>query len=358
MLLLSLGTYFGIYAVVLLSIPLLIVVVGFFLYSIWIIEQGTAVVIERYGRFRTILWHNNGYLGTGLHLTVPFVDSPRHVTWRLSDIALSRNGKMKVSVRETRSTRMDLRENLMDFPQQPVITRDNVEIKVHPMILYKLFDPVRVAYETFDLAHAVEKLVQTALRSVIGDMALDDTLASRVEIQRLLMFKIRKTCQNWGCLVMSVELLEIIVPNTVQKAMHQQLTAERERRAKVVTAEGEREKMKTEAEGFCQSQIALASGAAEVQIQRSMGLAQSRVIIAKAEAEAVRTVAKELSPVGINPTQYLIGMRYIDVFRDICKFATSRHVYFPFEANIIGGLRNLNGSAAGVRAPASSSARA
>lgn len=249
---------------------------------------------------------------------------------------------MQVKTREYHKVVIDLRENLMDFPQQPVITRDNVEIKVHPMVLYRLFDPVRVAYETFDLAHAIEKLVQTSLRSVIGDMGLDDTLASREEIQRLLMYKIRKTCQNWGCFIVSVELLEIIVPHAVQEAMHKQLTAERVRRANVVTAEGKREKMKTEAEGLCQSQIALASGASEVAIQRHTGLSQSRKIIAKAEAEAVRIVAKELAPVGVSPTQYLIGMRYIDVFTEICKSANSRRIYFPFETNVVGALRELD----------------
>jgi len=339
--LLSLGGAIGLYfIIVLIGLPFFLFFIGFFFQSIWVVEEGTAVVIERFGKYHKTLWHNNGYLSTGLHVIVPFVDRPRHVTWRLSDISV-RNGRMQIKVRETHKVVIDLREDLMDFPQQPVITRDNVEIQVHPMVLYRKFDPVRVAYETFDLAHAVEKLVQTSLRSVIGDMGLDDTLASREEIQRLLMYKIRKTCQNWGCYIVSVELLEIIVPSAVQSAMHQQLTAERVRRAKVVTAEGQREKMKTEAEGSCQSQIAFATGASRVEIQRSTGLSQSRKIIAKAEADAVTIVAKELSGLGVNPTQYLIGMRYIDVFTDICKYAASRRVYFPFETNVVGALRDV-----------------
>jgi regulator of protease activity HflC (stomatin/prohibitin superfamily) len=339
--LLSLDGAIGLYFLILLLAPLGIALLAFVFTSIWVVEEGTAVVIERFGKYSKTLWHDNGLISTGLHFTIPFVDNARSVTWRLSDISLTKSGHAKVNVRETRKTVIDLRENLMDFPQQPVITRDNVEIKVHPMVMYRLFDPVRVAYESFDLAHAIEKLVQTSLRSVIGDMGLDDTLASREEIQRLLMYKIRKVCQNWGCYVISVELLEIVVPEQVQEAMHMQLTAERERRAQVVTAEGQRDKVKTEAEGVCQSNIALSSGYSKVKVSKANGLAQSRIIIAKAEADAVRIISKELSPVGVNATQYMIGTRYIDVFTDICKYAGSRQVYFPLETNVMGAMREI-----------------
>ena len=167
----SLGEAIGVYFIVVLLLPVVIFILAFLFGSIWVVRQGTAVVVERFGKYHMTMWHNNGYLGTGFHITIPFADRARQITWRLSDISL-KNGRMQVKTREYHKVVIDLRENLMDFPQQPVITRDNVEIKVHPMVLYRLFDPVRVAYETFDLAHAIEKLVQTSLRSVIGDMGL------------------------------------------------------------------------------------------------------------------------------------------------------------------------------------------
>ena len=126
----------------------------------------------------------------------------------------------------------------MDFVTQSIITRDNVQLDVHPMLVYRLIDPVRVAYETFDLSHAVEKLVQTTLRSVIGDMGLDDTLASREEIERGMSTRIRHICRDWGLEIKSVELLEITPNRTVQEAMHKQIGAERVRRANIVTADG------------------------------------------------------------------------------------------------------------------------
>ena len=114
---------------------------------------------------------------------------------------------------------------MLDFPTQAIITRDNVEINVHPMLLYRIVNPLRAVYETYDLCHAVEKLVQTTLRAIIGDMGLDDTLASREEINRSLSHKIHNVCLNWGISITKVELLEITPTNTVQAAMHQQLAA-------------------------------------------------------------------------------------------------------------------------------------
>ena len=182
------------------------------------------MVVERFGKFhkrvralraavralpaRSAVLTPDPQCDAGMHVLIPLVDRPRNIIWRLSEVRaarrrragrrsriaqtyLDRRGNQRVKVQQTRTYRVDMRENVMDFPNQPIITRDNVEIQVHPMLLYRLVDPVRVAYETYDLAHAVEKLVQTTLRSIIGDMGLDDTLASREEIERLLMHKIK-----------------------------------------------------------------------------------------------------------------------------------------------------------------------
>ena len=164
---------------------------------------------------------------------------------------------------------MDLRQTIFDLPIQSIITRDNVEIRVHPMMLIQITDPVRVAYEvgfdtnlhtqTFDLIEAVERLVQTSLRSVIGDMGLDDTLASRQEIEKLVSSKVSKICQDWGLRILNVDLLEIDPTDTIQvvvrggvdeqKAMHEQIRAERYRRTQKVTAEGYAEQIRLEGTG-------------------------------------------------------------------------------------------------------------
>lgn len=151
---------------------------------------------------------------------------------------------------------MDLRQSIFDLPLQSIITRDNVEIIVHPMMMIQITDPVRVAYEvrpfgvsnpkTFDIIEAVERLVQTSLRSVIGDMGLDDTLASREEIEKLVSNKVCKTCQDWGLTISGIDLLEIDPTNTIQAAMHEQIRAERYRRTQKVTAEGYAERVRLE----------------------------------------------------------------------------------------------------------------
>lgn len=213
-----------------------------------------------------------------------------------------------------------------------------LQIYVHPMLLYRLVDPVRVAYETFDLAHCVEKLVQTTLRSIIGDMGLDDTLVSREEIERSLMSKISGVCYNWGLQINSVELLEITPTPTVQAAMHQQLAAERIRRAAIVSAEGFREKTRLEAEGECQSAIALATGEKQVTFIRAQGQADARKLIARAEADAVRIIASALQEFGVDPTAYMMGLKYIDSLTSLASNAGSREVYFPMETDISGAL--------------------
>jgi len=203
------------------------------------------------------------------------------------------------------------------------------------MIVFNLFDPVRVAYETFDLSHAVMKLVQTTLRSIIGDMGLDDTLASREEIQQLLLFKIKKTCQNWGLMIINVELLEVFPNRTVQNAMHKQLSSERIRRAAIVTAHGVREQVKTVAEGQAQSTIALATGKAEVSRQIAKGNAKSKMILAQAEADALKIIAQALQDYKVSPAEYTVAVKYIKSIECMATNAGKRRVYLPYESDLM-----------------------
>lgn len=327
-----LGLYFG--------IPGLLLLIYLFR-CIRVVEQGTAIVCERFGRF-----HRR--CDAGLHFFLPFVDRPREVVWRSTDVYITKDRyssyssgshtSQRVKVEQTRSPVIDLRESIMDFPNQPVVTRDNVKIAVHPMLLYRLVDPVRVAYETYDLPHAVEKLVQTTLRSIIGEMGLDDTLCSREEIERSLKAKIARTCYDWGLQINSIEILEITPTPTVQTAMHQQLSAERIRRAAIVSADGQREKMKLEAEGDCQSAIALATGDKQVALVRAQGQAEARRLIARAEADSVRIIGGVLSEYGVDPTQYIIGCKYIESLTALAGNAKHRDVYFPLQTDIAGAL--------------------
>lgn len=328
----SLGNALALFYGLLIGIPSFLIFL-YMLSCIKVVEKGTAMLVERLGKF-----HRR--CDAGLHLLIPFIDRTRSIPWRYSETYIE-YGRPQVRVNEVSVDRIDLRENILDFPSQPIITRDNVEIEVHPMLLYRLVNPIRVAYETYDLCHAVEKLVQTTLRSIIGDMGLDDTLASREEINRALMQKISLICNNWGVEITRVELLEIAPTKSVQNAMHKQLSAERVRRAQIVTADGYREQTKTEAEGACQAQIALATGEKQVTVLRAKGIADSKKLIAEAEAKAVQLISEALQDFDIAPTQYLIGLRYIETLQEIALRASDRVVFFPVETDVVGAIGQL-----------------
>ena len=301
------------------------------LFGCRVVEHETRMIVERFGKF-------NRVCKPGLTYVVPFAERTRSIKWRSTfpRMVVSAYGRRQVAeVQQITTDRIDLRINVMDFPTQPIITRDNVEINVHPMILYKLIDPMRVAYETFDLAHAVEKLVQTNLRAIIGDMGMDDTLASREEINRSLKTKIKKVCHNWGMDVQAVELLEISPSEAVQKSMHQQLIAERTRRADIVSADGTRLQKKMGAEGQCEMKKSISKGTQRQTEIIAKGESDARKLIADANAKALGIVGEAVLEHGVTPTQYMIAINYIETFRNIISFAKTRKVYFPYERWVV-----------------------
>ncbi|KAG9414682.1 hypothetical protein AC1031_008084 [Aphanomyces cochlioides] len=232
--------------------------------------------------------------------------------------------------------RIDARHTTMNFRVQTIITRDNVEISVRPLVIYELCDVMKVCYEVHDLSHAMRKLVQATLRSTIGDMGLDDTLASREEINRSIMQKISHICFNWGIRIHRVELLEIAPNQSVQDAMHKQLATERVRRAAIVTAEGYRDKVRTEAEGESQAKIALATGEQQSMIIKARAAAEARLIITRAEAEALTLVNNSLNYMAVDATQYMIALRYIETLGAMAKSSKRCEVFMPMETNVVG----------------------
>jgi len=304
----------------------------FFIYlctRIRVVEQGTAMVVERWGKY-----HRR--LDEGIHILQPFSERPRSIIWREYEVLHKPGNVQEVKINQKNISRIDLRESVLDFPLQSIITRDNVEIQIHPLLIYRVVDPVRVVYEVYDITHAVEKLVQTTLRSIIGDMGLDDTLASREEINRTLSQKLGQIFQNWGFKLIKVEILEIIPTATIQEAMHKQIAAERIRRAAIITADGYREQVKTESEGECQSVIALAKGQQQVKLILAKAQSDSKLIVAQAEADGLTMISEALGDTAVDPTQYLIGLRYIDTLVRIAQKAKSKLMYFPFTASITG----------------------
>lgn len=236
----------------------------------------------------------------------------------------------------------DFRETVLDLRLQKTITRDNVEIMIQPLLRYKINNAVRLAYETSDVINSVQKLVQTSLRSIVGEMGLDDTLASREEIQRLMLNKISNICNNWGITVIGLELLEINTTYDIQESMHQQIISERVRRTTKVKAEGEAEKMKLEEEGKCTARKTIATGEAEREKIIAQAQSQAKLAVAESEAKSITIMKETLQEFDINPAQYLIAIKYLETLQEIVIKASSRKIYLPLETDVVGALNEIN----------------
>lgn len=320
MILLSLG----------LTILGLIIIIGAFalVRSMFLVQQAEAIVIERLGQFHKIL-------SPGLHLVVPFIDTPRQVVWSFV------KGDDKRHYRFTKvMDRIDLREAVYDFPKQNVITKDNVTMEISALLYYQITDPKSAIYEIANLPEAIEKLTQTTLRNVIGSMDLDETLVSRDQINERLRLILDDATDKWGVKVNRVELQEVNPPHDIKQAMEKQMRAERDRRAIILEAEGTKGAAILEAEGVRESQVLRARGEAESELLRSEAEAQARLKIAQAEAQAIEMVQKAV-PNG-DPLPYLTAIRYINALPEMTKGKDDKMILVPYEASsLVGSLASI-----------------
>src|SRR5437868_10522346 len=276
--------------------------------TIRIVPQSTAMLVERLGRF-------NYVAAGGLNVLWPFVDRPRSVYWT--------NARPGV-------TSIDLREQYIDLPPQPVITRDNVTIHVDSVVYWQITDPVKAVYEMNDLVGGIVQLTITGMRAVMGDMDLDHTLSQRDQINSKLRIILDEATDKWGVKVTRVDVKNINPPDDVRITMEKQMTAERTRRALVLQAEGERQAAITRAEGEKQAAVTRSEGEKQSNILQAEGLAQARLRQAEAEAQAIAQVAQAMQEHG-NPAQYLITIRYIERLRDMTKSNNAKVVCMPVE---------------------------
>jgi regulator of protease activity HflC (stomatin/prohibitin superfamily) len=278
--------------------------------TIKIVPQATVMLIERLGRF-------NRVAASGLNILVPFLDKARAVYW-----TNSRGGV----------TSIDLREQYIDLPPQPVITRDNVTIHVDSVVYWQVTDPIKAVYEMNDLVGGIVQLTITGMRAVMGDMDLDHTLSQRDQINSKLRIILDEATDKWGVKVTRVDVKNINPPEDVRVTMEKQMTAERNRRALVLQAEGERQAAITRAEGEKQAAVTRSEGEKQSNILQAEGLAQARLRQAEAESQAITQVAEAMKEHG-NPAQYLITTRYIESLRDMTKSNNAKVIFMPVETS-------------------------
>lgn len=296
-----------------------------------IVPQSETRVVERLGRYdRT--------LQSGINFLFPIIDHAREVIQR--DEIKYGDGTKSVVMRST--SRIDLREQVYDFDKQSVITKDNVTTTINALLYFQIVDPVKSVYEIDNLPNAIEKLTQTTLRNVIGELELDETLTSRDTINSKLRIVLDEATNKWGVKVNRVELQDITPPESVRRAMEQQMQAERERRAKVLEARGQKEAMILQSEGEKESQINQAEAEKQTQILKAQGEADAKVLQATAEAEAIRKVAEAIAESKTDPATYMLLMKYVETLKEIGSGEQSKTVFLPFEAsNLVGALGSL-----------------
>ncbi|MEE2022728.1 MULTISPECIES: SPFH domain-containing protein [Alkalimonas] len=295
-----------------LALILLLGVAGFaivlILNNIFIVRNSECMVIERLGTY-------NRTLQSGIQITVPFIEKPR-------PIIMLRNLKF------VETPRIDLREAVLDFPGQSVITKDNVTVTINGVLYFRILDPVRAVYEVENIIQAVEVLAKTSLRAEIGRMELDSIFESREEINERLRLVLDDAGNGWGIKVVRVELLDIAPPIDVEEAMRKQMTAERQRRATVTEAEGEKQAAIARAQGEREAAILSAQGEKEAAILRAQGQR-------KAIEEVLSSGDGQLSSDTV--IGYLLGREYLQTLPNIAK--EGDRIFLPIEtSNVLGSV--------------------
>ena len=308
---------------------LVILAIIYVIKGVIIVKQAEVVIVERLGRFERILQ-------SGMNFIIPILETPRGISWKISQRGI--DGNTYSFIKE--KTRIDLRESVYDFPQQNVITKDNVSIKINALLYFQIIDPKSAVYEIQNLPDAIEKLTQTTLRNLVGQLDLDETLVSRDKINQELRAILDEATNKWGVKVNRVELQDIIPPIDIQQAMEKQMKAERDKRAAILQAEGEKQSAILKAQGEKEAKINRAEGEKQSAVLIAEGNAQARVREAQGEAQAIQKVIEAIGSVG-PADKYLIAMKYIETLQTIAEGQNNKVVYMPYEAT--GVLSSLDG---------------
>ena len=265
----------GINAGLVIACIIVLILIIVIVRNIKVVPQAHAYVIERLGAYHKT-W------STGLHIKVPIMD-------RISK---------KVS----------LKEQVVDFPPQPVITRDNVTMQIDTVVYFEITDPKLYTYGVERPLSAIENLTATTLRNIIGDLELDSTLTSRDTINDKIRIILDEATDAWGIKVIRVELKNILPPREIQDAMEKQMKAERERRARILDAEGEKRSQVLVAEGMKESAILKADAVREQKIREAAGEAEAILTVQKANADAIRMLNEAA------PSDPVVALRSLEAF--------------------------------------------
>jgi len=282
----------------------LAVVVAFVMEGVRIVPQQFAYVVERFGRFHATL-------EPGLNLIIPFLDRVAYMH--------------------------SLKEVPLDVPEQVCITKDNTQLAVDGVLYFQVTDPRLASYGSANYISAISQLAQTTLRSEIGKMELDKSFESREEINRQIVAVLDEAGRNWGIKVLRYEIKSITPPESILRAMQQQITAEREKRALIAKSEGQRQEEINLADGKKQAAVLESEGEKTAAINRAQGEATALRLIAEANAAAVRAVAEAISDKGgMDAANLKVAQEYVLAFGNLAK--TSNTLILPASAGDVGSM--------------------
>ena len=303
-------------------IGLVILAIVFAKMAIVIIPQSETRIIERLGKYYATL-------KPGINIIIPFIDRAKVI------VTLQRG-------RYIYSNHIDLREQVYDFDKQNVITKDNIQMQINALLYFQIVVPFKAVYEINNLPNAIEKLTQTTLRNIIGEMELDQTLTSRDIINTKLRGVLDDATNKWGIKVNRVELQDITPPQSVLQAMEKQMQAERDKRATILTSEGQKQAQILKSEGDKTATINRAEADKQQAILRAEGEATARIRKAEAEAAAIEKITQAVGQ-STNPANYLLAKNYITMLQQVASGDKSKTVFLPYEAS------NLMGSLGGIK---------
>ena len=275
-----------------------ILIVALIIANIKIVPQAHAYIIERFGGYSET-W------GVGLHLKVPFI--------------------------EKISKRVSLKEHVVDFPPQPVITKDNVTMQIDTVVFYQITDPKLFTYGVERPMMAIENLTATTLRNIIGEMELDETLTSRDIVNTKMRAILDEATDPWGIKINRVELKNIIPPREIQDAMEKQMKAERERRESILKAEGEKKAAILSAEGEKESAILRAEAKKQAAIKEAEGQAEAIIRVQTAISEGIRKINEA------NPSEAYIAIKSLESFEKAADGKATK-IIIPSQIQGIAGL--------------------
>lgn len=302
-------------SVVLVLLALLLVfVITLLAKTVRIVPQARAGIVERFGKYKQTL-------PAGLNIVVPFIDKVRYL--------------------------IDLREQVVSFPPQPVITEDNLVVEIDTVIYFQVTDPIAATYEIANYIQAVEQLTMTTLRNIVGGMDLEQTLTSRDEINHGLRGVLDEATGKWGIRVNRVEIKGIDPPPSIKDAMEKQMRADRDKRALILTAEGQRQSAILTAEGNKQSNILNAQGEREGQILRAQADREAAILRAQGEGQAIQTVFQAIHDG--RPDQSLLAYQYLQMMPKIAEGDANKVWIVPSEiGKALEGLGSTMNSLQGI----------